>query len=733
MRKSIACSKGALLLTTAFCSVAATCSVYAQDAAGVQSSDELIVYGTVVTRNRTDTVAPKLSYDLEYFQRFEPISAGDALKRVPGVSFSSDVLEYDQVQLRGLPSTYAQVQVNGQNMTGAGNDRVFFVDRIPAELIDSVEVIRSPSADMSSEGIGGTVNANLKRAGQIQGGWVRGSGFGVEEDELRGAGSVGYGTTIGDTSYLFSVDVQQRRNPKVKTTDVYDITTGDILDSSMQEDTRDGTDYAFNGEVAAKIGEGMARLYGFYVFTDRLETEFTPGYNFDDAEPYVETQREEIEQQNMSIAGEYKLPIGKDEALFVVGYNRFVDDLNATANEGETLADVELDEVETVATTDEDWFGTMAYTANLNALLSVKVGVDGRIKTRDFSQVILDGDLDDTGIGGLFDIEEQRVDPFIKATWNLTSRLSVETGLRYEHTRREISGLAGGTDFDGESTADEFNPSAHLRYALTDATMLRFSVARTVRRPNFDMLTAAYQLDEPVDEKATLGNPNLDQETAWGIDAGFDQKLGDGGIFGFNFFNRQIKNKIDLVGTGETLPLTCDDGNETCSVLTWDNIGDARAYGIEVDLDMPLTAFGLPDTTIFANYTWLRSEVIDPVTQQERAFNDQPDFVYNIGFAHNIPIWNSTFGASYQKRGKSLAYEFDEITELSYQGNLEAFWETRLSKSTVLRFTGTNLLDAEKLEDVAKYDGDLNDDQIEREIEREKSGRLFLMTVRQAF
>ncbi len=81
-----------------------------------------MVYGTVVTRNRSDTVAPVLSYDLEYFQRFEPISAGDALKRAPGVSFSSDLLEYDFLQLRGLPAIYAQVQINGQQMTGGGND-----------------------------------------------------------------------------------------------------------------------------------------------------------------------------------------------------------------------------------------------------------------------------------------------------------------------------------------------------------------------------------------------------------------------------------------------------------------------------------------------------------------------------------------------------------------------------------------------------------------------------------
>src|SRR5262245_46699508 len=281
MRSVYACSKRSLLAGVSLCALMHGGAALAQDSTGAQTSDELIVYGTVVTRNRTDTIAPTLSYDLEYFQRFEPISAGDALKRVPGVSFSSDMLEYDQVQLRGLPSIYAQVQVNGQNMTGAGNDRVFFVDRIPAELIDGIEIIRSPSADMSSEGIGGTVNAKLKRAGQITGGWVRGSGFGIEDDELRGAGSVGYGNTIGDTSYLFSLDVQQRRNPKFKTSEVYD-DEGEFDGFSTQNDTRDGTDYAFNGEVAQKLGEGLLRVYGFYVLTDRDEDEYTPSFEVDD-------------------------------------------------------------------------------------------------------------------------------------------------------------------------------------------------------------------------------------------------------------------------------------------------------------------------------------------------------------------------------------------------------------------------------------------------------------------
>ncbi|MBP9755301.1 MAG: TonB-dependent receptor, partial [Phenylobacterium sp.] len=51
---------------------------------------ELIVTGEITFRNRTEDTAPALSYDLEYFQKFEPLTAGDAMKRVPSVQFLSD-------------------------------------------------------------------------------------------------------------------------------------------------------------------------------------------------------------------------------------------------------------------------------------------------------------------------------------------------------------------------------------------------------------------------------------------------------------------------------------------------------------------------------------------------------------------------------------------------------------------------------------------------------------------
>src|SRR3546814_4609828 len=116
---------------------------------------------------RTDTLFPYTTlfrsvYGQEFFAEFEPVSVGDQLRRVPGVAFTSDIGESDAPQIRGLGQGFTQVLVNGRPIPGAGNDRTVFVDRIPAEIVDRIEVIRSPSADIDSQGIGGTINIILK-------------------------------------------------------------------------------------------------------------------------------------------------------------------------------------------------------------------------------------------------------------------------------------------------------------------------------------------------------------------------------------------------------------------------------------------------------------------------------------------------------------------------------------------------------------------------------------------
>lgn len=91
--------RSALTLAT----LQATSALAAQpDPATIRGVEEIVVQGGIGYRNRSNDVVQTLEYGLDYFQRFEPLTAGDALKRMPSVTFLSDVIESDGVRMRGL-------------------------------------------------------------------------------------------------------------------------------------------------------------------------------------------------------------------------------------------------------------------------------------------------------------------------------------------------------------------------------------------------------------------------------------------------------------------------------------------------------------------------------------------------------------------------------------------------------------------------------------------------------
>jgi len=188
----------------------------AADKAAATKLDSVTVTGEIVYRDRTEATAPVLSYDLSYFQRFEPLTVGDMLKRVPSVAFLSDVLEYDGVRLRGLDSAYTQILINGEKVPGAGFDRSFFVDRIPAELVERIEIMRSASADRSGDAIAGTLNIVLRDGYSLDGGYLRAGGLHYDDGVTRGLGGVVWGGAVGPGRLLLGANVQGRRNPKDK-------------------------------------------------------------------------------------------------------------------------------------------------------------------------------------------------------------------------------------------------------------------------------------------------------------------------------------------------------------------------------------------------------------------------------------------------------------------------------------------------------------------------------------
>lgn len=739
-----------LFMGAALAPLAIATAVQAQEAdEQITRVEDVIVTGQPVFRNRTEDVAPTLSYDLEYFQRFEPTTVGDALKRVPSVTFLSDVIESDGARLRGLDPGYTQILINGERVTGSEVDRSFFVDRIPAELIERVEVVRSSSANRSGDAVAGAINIVLRDAYTLDGGYVRAGAMRFDDGEFRGTYGAVFGGQVGPGRILLGANVQDRYNPKIKRSDRFDEPGGDLENVELQTDTRDGTDYSFNAAYEVDVAGGELELTGLFVRTDRLEDEDSLEYNEGIITPAelltINDNNVDIVTDNYSAGARYEREMLGGETTFKVTYAA-IDDEQFEFEDEQNLEDDEFEQARVrTDIQDEELAARLSHELEFGGM-DLEFGFDWIEKTRDTSilESEAEGDLADFPAaesdfsdyeavdGGLNTIEETRFDPYVMLSGE-TGAMKWEAGLRYETTDVTITDeTVPAADRVTENDYGILLPSFSLRWALSDTDRLTFSAARTVRRPNFNYLSPVL-LEEELGESDFLGNPSLEPETAYGFDLGFERRLGRRGVVGVNVFYRDVTDLIEFAAVTDAggVPLP---GSEGEGVFSPTNVGDGEVYGVEFDLSTPLTFVGLENTGVFVNVSWLDSKVED--FMGERRFNGQSDYVASAGFTHDIPTWGAAFGASWRSQGDAFDRVLAEEVTTSYGDDLEIFVEKTFGENVVLRFTGSNLLNATKDEVFDKFDN--VDDQMDRdydeyEVESEEAGPVYKLVLRVAF
>lgn len=354
-------------------------------------------------------------------------------------------------------------------------------------------------------------------------------------------------------------------------------------------------------------------------------------------------------------------------------------------------------------------------------------------------------------------IEEERIDPYVMLSGQ-GGIMSWEAGLRYETTDSDIRYVEDG-DSEGAVSNDysELLPSVHLKWDVTDADRISLSLAKSVKRPNFNELVPAL-LSGEFGDNDYVGNPLLELESANGIDLGFEHRLGRRGVVGVNVFYRDVSDLIEVVNTGEPSEDAYDSYADDIAdymnengvsedeaiaanpfdpeswVFTSANVGDGKVYGVEFDLSTPLSAFGMDNTGVFLNYSYLKSKVTDFIG--ERRFNDQAKSVYNIGFIQDLPNVAASFGATYRKQGDAYNRILAEEVTIVYGEDLELFVEKRFGDDVSVRLTAANLLDSSKDEYFHKFNNLLDQlarDYDEYELETEEAGPSYQVVMRWAF
>ncbi|TMP54005.1 TonB-dependent receptor, partial [Pseudoalteromonas sp. S1610] len=91
----------------------------------------------------------------------------------------------------------------------------------------------------------------------------------------------------------------------------------------------------------------------------------------------------------------------------------------------------------------------------------------------------------------------------------------------------------------------------------------------------------------------------LKPESAWGIDLGYEYRLGKSGVVGVNVINRHVSDLIEFASTG-------DEGSagEGTFVLQPQTTGHGTVQCIEFAVATPLSSLHMPNTGINLKYSW---------------------------------------------------------------------------------------------------------------------------------
>src|SRR5712664_2125354 len=100
--------------------------------------------------------------------------AAEAAGRIPGISLERDEGEGKFVQVRGTEPRLSNVTINGVHVPGTEASRIAKLDDVPSDLLASIEVSKTLTADMEADAIGGSVRLVTKTPEDAPRGYVAG-------------------------------------------------------------------------------------------------------------------------------------------------------------------------------------------------------------------------------------------------------------------------------------------------------------------------------------------------------------------------------------------------------------------------------------------------------------------------------------------------------------------------------------------------------------------------------
>ena len=694
-------------------------------------------------------------YPASYFTEFAPVTAQDMLDRIPGAGGGGS----SGFSGGGFPggssggfsrggggrggrgfgggSRGSEILINGKRTAGKNNSTSGQLDRITAEQVDYIQIIRGTSGELDVRGSGQVINVVLFEQLTSSSISYEASASRSRDHTVKPGGDLSYSGQRGGLNFLFNANVQKPYSDYISKENsiLGDFSPNDLVreDRVTEGDTAmfsTNLDYEINSNSSARInalfreGDGPTELF-------RRTTDLKVNPNT------VLLQREEspTETDNWEIGGDYEYNTARGDRFKIL----FISN-EATFETTRQRWDVEDDGSETKnlfldnASTTRERIVRSSYTMDILQGQDIEFGAER-------AQTILDSNLalglaSSTGtpsadFGGLVPIsvananssvEEIRVESFIIHNWIFNPRMSLETSVLYEDSEITQSG-----DVSKKRDFDFIKPKVDFRYDLTPTIQLRGSIEKVVEQLSFNDFVAATDRNDE-DSNIQAGNENLRQEWYWKYDINAEYRLpNDIGVVSGNIFFEDWQDRIERIDVSPS-----EDNLQAAN----GNIGDGQAWGVNLSASIRMRMIDMPNLLISSRLSLADSRITDPFLGIERRMRYKDRGRWTMGFRHDISRWNMNYGLTWSQEftGNSKRYDIDDIEISSRDPFTNAFVEVIAFGGTTFRLEAFSFNNAKFCRERQRFVGRISDGILE-EIEDQcgNSGRRLSLRVSGTF
>ena len=534
-----------------------------------------------VTGNRPTNRIDRQVYDIKNDVSATNSSAADALGNVPSVAVDPD----GTVTLRG--STRVQVYIDGKpSAMMQGDNRGATLNAMPAEDIESVEVINNPGAQFGNEGGGGPILNLVMRRNRKPGGFGAVSANGGTAGRYNSAVSGSYNSGVFGIQGGVSVRHDGRDTTSETDRVRIDPVTGVATHSTQQGGSsglRDsaGFNTALTYNLSAKdtLGANLAFLRNSNNgrSRDRYVSTGADGIATSD---YARATRNSGQSDSGTWGARYdhKGELSGEVMKIDLRVSSSTNDSasaysNAYAIRPPRALDNQSRQQNVTENRMVDFTGDyerpvgQAFVKLGYKLASHNNSFDTRFTNIDIATL---AETPNTLRSNRFELDETTVALYGSYQVRIDENWSAVAGLRTELTKTDFSQKDGQPD-TGNRYINTI-PSLFVTYRLSDSTNIRFSYAHRIRRPGAgDLNPFVVYRDE---FNVSSGNPNLRPTNTDSFELGYESRIGllDANLRGY------YRKDTGVISERKAFI------SDTVILTTKDNAGSNQAGGLEFTL-----------------------------------------------------------------------------------------------------------------------------------------------------